>query len=160
MRGTRVNGIPGLLCHTVSGAMSLVTAAAELTYHIIGVDTRVQPLTISPSQRLDDVVRTLNATGGGGTNLALPMEYALEKGMDVDAFIIYTDSETWAGSQHPVVALQKYRDRTGIPSKVINVQMASTRTTNNDPGDALALEMVGFDTTAPQIISEFIGGAW
>ena len=160
MRRARVNGIPGVQCHTVSGAMSLITAAAELTYHIIGVDTRVQPLTISPSQRLDDVIRILNATGGGGTNLALPMEYALEKGMDVDAFVIYTDSETWAGRQHPVVALQKYRDRTGIPSRVINVQMASTRTTNNDPEDALALEMVGFDTTAPQVISEFISGAW
>jgi len=160
MRGTRVNGIAGLACHTVSGAMSLVTAAAELTYHIIGVDTRVQPLTISPSQRLDDVVRILNATGGGGTNLALPMEYALEKGIDVDSFVIYTDSETWAGKQHPVEALQKYRDRTGIAAKVINVQMAATRTMNNDATDPLSLEMVGFDTTGPQIISEFISGAW
>lgn len=62
--------------------------------------------------------------------------------------------------QHPVMALQKYRERTGIAAKIINVQMASTRTTINDPEDPNALEIIGFDTSAPQVISEFIGDDW
>ena len=45
----------------------------------------------------------------GGTDCALPMLYALERGLEVDAFVIYTDSETWAGAIHPAQALRRGR---------------------------------------------------
>lgn len=157
----QVNGIPGLACHMAAGAMALVTAKSEPHYHIIGVDTSVQQLSISPSQRLDDVYRTLMAHRGGGTNLALPMEYAMQRKLEVDAFVLFTDSETWEGAYyHPSQALAEYRKRTGIAARIINVQMTSTHVTNNDPNDGLAMEVIGFDTTAPQVISEFVSGAF
>jgi hypothetical protein len=46
--------------------------------------------------------------------LRAAMLYALERGISADAFVVYTDSETWAGAMHPVQALRQYRARTGI----------------------------------------------
>ncbi len=155
----QVNGIPGLACHAASAAMALVTAKSEPHYHIIGVDTAIRHLNISPTQHLDDVVRILMAHRGGGTNLALPIEYAMQHSLEVDAFVIYTDSESWAGRlYHPVQALNEYRRRTGIAARMINVQMTATQVTNNDPDDGLAMEVIGFDTTAPSVISAFASG--
>ena|SRR2546421_4614720 len=168
MHGTKVNGIPNLKAHTAAGAMALVIANSEWgnnasglqipQYHIIGVDTSVQELSISPKQRLDDVVRTLESQGGGGTDLSLPMQYALRKKLEVDAFVIATDSESWAGRGHPSQLLEQYRREINKNARIINIQMAATHVTNNDPGDSLALECIGFDTTTPEVCSAFIHG--
>ena len=45
----------------------------------------------------------------GGTDCAIPMIYAKQKKLQVDVFIVYTDSETWFGKIHPSKALQQYR---------------------------------------------------
>lgn len=45
----------------------------------------------------------------GGTDCALPMIYAKQQSLDVDVFIVYTDSETWFGKIHPCEALKDYR---------------------------------------------------
>jgi 60 kDa SS-A/Ro ribonucleoprotein len=158
MRGATVNGIPNLAVHTAAGAMALVLANSETNYHIIGVDTSVQDVPISPKQRLDNAVQILKQYGGGGTNLALPMEYALHKNLEVDAFVILSDSETWQGHQHPVQALQEYRRQINAEARIINVQMTATHVTNNAPDDKRALEVCGFDTAIPEIISGFIRG--
>jgi 60 kDa SS-A/Ro ribonucleoprotein len=154
--GGSINGIPGMKLHTAAGAMALVTANVEKNYHIIGVDTSTHELHISPSQRLDDVVRQLNAIRGGGTDLSLPIEYALQKGLEIDAFITYTDSESYAGNSHASHELKMYRERTGIPARMINVQMTSTHVRLSNPDDEQALEVVGFDVNTPQVIAEFI----
>ena len=167
MHGTKVNGIPNLKAHTAAGAMALVIANSEWgnnasglqipQYHIIGVDTSVQELSISPKQRLDDVVRTLESQGGGGTDLSLPMQYALRKKLKVDAFVIATDSESWAGV-HPVLALKAYRERINPNARMVSIQMTATPPTNNDPNDRLSLDCIGFDTVTPEIAASFIKG--
>ena len=45
----------------------------------------------------------------GGTDCALPMIHAKQKKLEVDVFIVYTDSETWYGKVHPTEALKQYR---------------------------------------------------
>lgn len=45
----------------------------------------------------------------GGTDCALPMIHAKQKKLEVDVFIVYTDSETWYGKIHPTEALKQYR---------------------------------------------------
>ena len=37
----------------------------------------------------------------GMTDCAMPITYALEKGLEIDTFIVYTDSETYYGKIHP-----------------------------------------------------------
>jgi 60 kDa SS-A/Ro ribonucleoprotein len=94
----------------------------------------------------------------GGTDCALPMIWAHDQRIDVDAFVVYTDNETWAGSVHPAQALRAYREARGIPAKLIVVGMTSTGFTIADPRDPGMLDVVGFDTATPQLIAEFARG--
>jgi 60 kDa SS-A/Ro ribonucleoprotein len=153
-----------------SAALALVTAATESSYEVVGFtsgtgrratsryEAALTPLAISSRQRLDDAVRTVSNLPFGGTDCALPMLYALERNLQVDAFVIYTDNETWAGTIHPHEALRRYRERTGIAAKLIVVGMTSTGFTIADPLDAGSLDVVGFDAGTPQLISSFVRG--
>ncbi len=158
MAGMRVHGIPGLSARVATGAMALVTAAVEPQHTFVAFDTWTYPLSISPRQRLDDVVRLLARTGGGGTNCALPMNWATRKKVGVDAFVILTDAQTWHGDLHPAQAVRKYRRKTGIPAKLVVVAMASNQHSIGDPDDGGVINVVGFDTATPQLITDFIAG--
>jgi 60 kDa SS-A/Ro ribonucleoprotein len=83
------------------------------------------------------------------------MIWAMENNVDVDTFVVYTDSETWAGNVHPAQALQQYREARGIPSKLIVVGMTSNGFTIANPDDAGMLDVVGFDTSTPLVLSDF-----
>lgn len=151
-----VAGVPGLTPRVASAAMALSTAATEKNTLIMGFSHQLVPINISARQRLDDVVKSINAIPMGGTDCALPMVYALENKVKVDAFVVYTDSETWFGKIHPVQALQQYRAATGIPARLIVVGMVSNGFTIADPDDAGMLDVVGFDTATPQLITDFV----
>ena len=122
--------MPGLTPRDASAALALVTAATEARYEVVGffagrggwkTGTRrpgwgadgLTPLAISPRQRLDDAVKTVSDLPFGGTDCALPMLYAQARKREIDTFVIYTDSETWAGDIHPAQALRDYRRGVG-----------------------------------------------
>jgi 60 kDa SS-A/Ro ribonucleoprotein len=164
----RVNGMQYLDCREASAAMALVTAASEPKHMFTAFTAGSYPsrwsprlgsglsiLAISPRERLDDVVKRISGLAFGGTDCALPMLEALKHQWPVDLFVIYTDSETWAGKVHPSQALRQYRERTGIPAKLVVVGMASNGFSIADPGDAGMLDVVGFDTATPQVIADF-----
>ena len=159
-----------------SAAMAMVTARTEKFWHMVGFTcgmpgeyrhpqcmgmhgsqyhSSLSELKISPRQRLDDVCSETARLPLGGTDCALPMLYALDRKLDVDCFVIYTDSETWAGQIHPFQALRQYRERTGIDAKLVVVGMTSTGFTIADPTDAGMLDVVGFDSAAPAVIADF-----
>jgi 60 kDa SS-A/Ro ribonucleoprotein len=170
MGGGMVAGVPGLTPRLGSAAMALVTAASERQHSFVaftagshpsmwpGHGSGITPLSISPRQRLDDVVRSISDLPFGGTNCALPMLWAMERKMPVDTFVIYTDSETWAGAIHPAQALRQYRQRTGIPARLVVVGMVGNAFTIADPADAGMLDVVGFDTATPELINSFARG--
>ena len=110
-------------------------------------------------QRLDDVVSTVSGLPFGGTDCALPMLYAMTREREIDTFVIYTDSETWAGDVHPAQALRDYRRASGIGARLVVVGMVSNGFSIADPADPGMLDVVGFDTATPQLISDFAGGA-
>jgi 60 kDa SS-A/Ro ribonucleoprotein len=142
-----------------SAAMALVTARTEPEYHMVAFQKGLVPLNISSKMRLDDVLKATHGLPFGGTDCAQPMLYALEHNLSVDTFIVYTDSETWAGNVHPTEALTRYRQQTGIPARLIVVGMVSNGFTIADPNDAGMLDVVGFDAAAPQVMSDFARGA-
>jgi len=139
-----------------SAAMALVTAATEEDYHIMGFSNRFIPLDISPRMRLDDVVKRISNLPFEATDCALPMIWAREHEVDVSAFITYTDSETWAGKIHPTQALRQYRSEFIGDAKAVVVGMTSNGFTLADPNDRGMLDVVGFDTTAPAVIADFV----
>ena len=114
------------------------------------------PLNISPRMRLDDVVKRIGNLPFQGTDCSLPMIWARENGVNVSAFITYTDSETWAGNVHPSQALRQYRNEFVRDAKAVVVGMTSNGFTIADPNDRGMLDIVGFDTTAPAVIADFV----
>ncbi len=79
------------------------------------------------------------------------MLYAQAKELEIDTFVIYTDSETWAGDVHPAQALRDYRRASGIDARLVVVGMVSNGFSIADPNDAGMLDVVGFDTATPQL---------
>jgi 60 kDa SS-A/Ro ribonucleoprotein len=160
-----VAGVPGLTPRDASAALALVTVATESRYEVVGFFAGkggfkgLTPLAISPRQRLDDAVKTVSDLPFGGTDCALPMLYAQAREREIDAFVIYTDSETWAGDIHPAQALRDYRNASGIDARLVVVGMVSNGFSIADPSDPGMLDVVGFDTATPQLISDFARGA-
>lgn len=76
--------------------------------------------------------------------------------IEVDAFVTYTDNETWYDQIHPVQALRQYRQAMNIDAKLVVVAMTATRSTIGDPDDPATLDVVGFDTATPAVISNFV----
>jgi 60 kDa SS-A/Ro ribonucleoprotein len=152
-----VAGTP-LSCAQAAAAMCLVTASVEPNYGIVAFSDGLTILPISPGQRLDDVMRMTQGVSFGGTDCAIPMIAAQQQNWEVDTFIVYTDNETWAGRIHPSQALAEYRRAMGNNSALVVVGMASNNFSIADPADSRMLDVVGFDTATPQVISEFSKG--
>ena len=70
--------------------------------------------------------------------------------------MVLTDSETWAGNIHPVEALRQYRRQSGIPAKLVVVGMVSNGFSIADPDDAGMMDVVGFDSAVPELITDFV----
>jgi 60 kDa SS-A/Ro ribonucleoprotein len=100
----------------------------------------------------------MNGLPFSGTDCSLPMIYAKENNLKYDAFVVYTDNETWAGEIHASQALKQYRKQSGIDAKLVVVAMASSSFSIADPSDPGMLDVVGYDTSVPDVISNFIKG--
>ena len=135
--------------------MAMVTARTEAAFSVVGFTGTLTSLDISPRQRLDDVLKKVDNLSFGSTDCSLPMTWALKNKVDVDTFVVYTDNETWSGTVHPFQALREYRQKTGRAAKLIVVGMTATGFTIADPNDAGMMDVVGFDTAAPQIMADF-----
>lgn len=167
--GAQFNG-SALTVREASAAMAMVTMKTEPWFHCIGftgqvgVDYRTGQhtlsttvLELSPKQRLDQVVESISDLPFGRTDCSLPMLYAMAAKLDVDVFCIYTDNETWAGAIHPFQALDKYRKERGKPkAKLVVCGMTSTGFSIANPDDAGSLDVVGFDTSVPQVVRNFV----
>lgn len=150
-----IAGVPGLTPRDASAAMALVTASTEPNHWITGFSTHMVDLNITPRQRLDNAIRAVSGLPFAGTDCAQPMLHALKKDVPIDVFVVYTDSETWHGRIHPCQALQMYRQKMGIPAKLIVVGMVANDFSIADPDDAGMMDIVGFDTAVPNLMSDF-----
>jgi 60 kDa SS-A/Ro ribonucleoprotein len=169
--GGGIAGLPGLTPAEAAGVMCLVTAAVESDYAVTafssgsgrgrgygwGRASGLVTVKLDPTKPLDHTLKAIKAFQGGwgGTDCSLPMQWALSEGQKFDAFVVYTDNETNSGA-HPTAAMRKYRDKTGIPAKLISVGFTATDSSIADPQDAGMLDIVGFDRAAPEILSDFI----
>lgn len=93
----------------------------------------------------------------GGTDCSLPFRTAMEQKKEIDCFIVFTDNDT-KSSNHPMDALRVYRDKMGVDARLIVVAFSVADFTIGDPEDGRTLDVVGFDSNAPSIISNFAAG--
>ena len=168
------SGMP-ITCHQGAAVMALMMARVEPFCHSVSFTVnqqmneqgyynygRTPDLTELPLRKettLDEAFKMTQKSNFGMTDCAMPMIYALEKRMEIDTFIVYTDSETYFGKIHPFEALKKYRKEMNLPySKLVVVGMQSNGFTIADPNDPGMLDVVGFDSATPEIITTFSAG--
>ena len=155
MNSGEISGVPGLSPRMGAAAMAMVTVRIESNYCIRGFCDEMVDLHITAKDTIANVCHKTNIAAFGGTDCALPMIDALKNKIPVDVFIVLTDNETWAGNIHPSRALTNYRKGMGIPAKQVVVGMTSVGFSIADPTDAGMMDVVGFDTATPQLISDF-----
>ncbi len=118
------------------------------------------PLHVRKGMPIDIAVDHIKQTNSGGTAVNAPIEYAFQQGISVDAFVIYTDNETWADiNRHPQQSLERYRKTINPAAKAVIVAMVPTGYTTLDPNDPGVLQVVGFDSSVPSLIQNFLGDA-
>jgi 60 kDa SS-A/Ro ribonucleoprotein len=144
-----------LTCAQGSAALAMTTIRSEEEWSVMGFSTNFIDLGLTGKMSLEEVVLRVSNRTFGGTDCSLPMQWALQQKQKVDVFTVITDNETWAGREHPVNALRKYRDKMRIDAKLIVVGMTATNFTIADPEDAGMLDIVGFDSAAPALMADF-----
>jgi 60 kDa SS-A/Ro ribonucleoprotein len=169
--GSLIAGTP-LDCMTAGMALAMVAMRTEPQTYVTafssgsggwsngtraswGSGSGIQSLPLTKSASLTEATALTRTVPWGGTDCSLPMLYAKANKIPVDVFMVITDSETWAGNVHPHVALQDYRKAMNIPAKLVVVGMTATDVTIADPNDGGMLDVVGFDTSCPQVIADF-----
>ena len=148
-----------------SVAMAMMTLHAEgaENVHVYGFSNIFYNFNgkIRPEMTIQDAIKATDVPFGA-TDCALPMIEArrmyLQTGIVFDVFCIYTDNETYAPNIHPQVALENYRKETGVDAKLIVVGMVANQLTIADPKDKNTLNLAGFDTATPELISMFVRG--
>jgi hypothetical protein len=152
-------GAPSVTCREGATAMAMATLAAEGDQNtsIYAFTTVFKSMNgrIKPNMTVQEAIRATQDVFGG-TDCALPMRHAAQHNIPVDCFIVYTDSETYAPTRHPQVELEEYRKKTGINAKMIVVGMVSNSLTIADPSDKNTLNLAGFDSSLPQLITMFL----
>ena len=159
-------GCPAITCRQASAALAQVLYETEPHVYLRGFSAAHVPGTgfynfdplVRHGMTLEQFISATN-TPFGPTDCSLPMRRAIDEGLDVDVFIVMTDSETYAGTTHPQVALENYRARANKPNaKLIVVGMTANCLTIADPNDRNTLNLAGFDAAMPEIIAMFVRG--
>lgn len=163
-----------LSCAQVAGAMAMTIARTEPYYDIRGFtsgpgvssgfsyrrggENMLSDLQITANTPLNEAMRKVQQANFGSTDCSLPMEYAIQNKLEIDTFVVITDNETYAGKRHPHVALQDYREKSGIPAKLIVMGMTATKFSIADPKDPGMLDIVGADSNIPRVVADFSAG--
>lgn len=153
-----IAGVSGLTPAIASAAMAMVTVNREPQTYCMAFTGQPETIRLAPGDRLDAVLSRTQALSArmGRTDCAQPMLFALKQRIPADVFVVYTDNETWAGDVHPVEALRRYRQVMQINARLIVVGMTATKFTIADPLDGGMLDVVGFDTATPTLMSDFV----
>jgi len=139
----------------VAAVLAMVAARREPSSYIVGFASQIVDLKITKNDTLESACKKCQGNWGS-TNCAAAIDHAIQHRLNVDAFLIITDNESNTGV-HPAQAIKQYRNQVNKPNaKLISLATTSTRTTINDPNDFDCLDLVGFDTAVPELITNFI----
>lgn len=148
-----ITGMP-LTPREGAAAFAMQIARTEKEHHFVGFSSDMLDLKISSNQSLDVVCQYMRRVPAAGTNISAPFIWAMKNKIEVDNFCVITDNEVNSGI-HPSVALKEYRQKMGIPAKLVVVGMTSTGFSIAEQCDNAALDIVGYDSSAPTLISNF-----
>lgn len=167
-----------LSCAEAAAVMAMVIAKTEPSCTVMAFGETFVPMPIRPDMSLEQVFgaaeKLRRTVQPAGTDCSVPLQWALREqllaqqmpggegaatSLGYDCFVVFTDNETWSGELQPVDALRRYRKSSGImDARLVTVGMASNGFSIADPEDTGMLDVVGFDTSAPDVIANFAAG--
>uniref|UniRef100_A0A8C0VR07 RNA-binding protein RO60 n=1 Tax=Cyanistes caeruleus TaxID=156563 RepID=A0A8C0VR07_CYACU len=140
---------------TVAAVMCMVVARTEKDSQIVAFSHEIVPCPVTADMTLPQVLVKMYEIPVGTTDCSLPMIWAQKTQTPADVFIVFTDNETFAGSTPPAMALTEYREKMGIPAKLVVCGMTSRGFTIAGTDDRGMLDICGFDTGALDVIRNF-----
>lgn len=158
MHGTAVAGLEYVSAIEGAAALALPMLAAMPNAFTTAFNTGHVDMHLGAHMSLSEAANVINRTINGGTDCAAPIEWAEAGKRVVDLFVILTDSETWAGRQHPFEALQSYRRNVNPNARLAVVAMCANEFSLGSPEDGGSIDLIGFDTNTPLILEGFAQG--
>ncbi|MEO1270633.1 MAG: TROVE domain-containing protein [Myxococcota bacterium] len=164
MCGPGLMGLPELSPRMASAAMSTILVETQKQVSVMGFSNTFTPINIRPGMRLDTVVRNVSGLPFGSTDCSLPFNWASDlwkrNKQGFDMFVVYTDNDTNSNRIDPHIALERYRDLTGIPARLVVQAMTADRFSIANPADPGMLDLCGLDSAAPRLTTDFAEGAF
>jgi 60 kDa SS-A/Ro ribonucleoprotein len=142
----------GLTCCEIATTMALASAKAEKNYVIRGFANDFRDLHITAKDSFSSAMKKASNQNFGATDASVAYQWAIAAKLFVDVFCFWTDSESWAGCQHPSQALAEYRRKVNPKAKAVYFTLAPGRMTLVDPKDPLSWDFGGFDPSAPRVV--------
>lgn len=136
-------------------AVALVLAATEPNVWSTAFGDEFHEFPIGRFTSLQEVM-TQAAQFNEATDCSVPIREALARKIVVDAFVLITDNETWSGRTHPHAALQEYRQQVNPAAKAALLTTTPNRSRITAPEDGRALNVVGFDASALDVVAGFL----
>lgn len=148
--------LPGVSPRTALAAFALQAAATAQTVHLLAFGRVLERLDLEPGERIDTLLRKLDAVPHGPSDGATPLDWAVEHGVEADVFLLLNGTRPRKTARPPEPALSQYRARTGRRARWLGVSCGMTRVCEAPPVDLDMVEAHGFDATVPALFLDLI----
>ena len=137
--------------------MAMVVMHTEPEYRVVGFSDKLIDIPLSTRMRLDGVIKRISGLPFSYTDASLPLKEGLKWTDVYDTFVTYTDNEVNAGG-HPAECLTNYAVKKGVDARMAVCAVTATNCTIADPANRNMLDLVGFDSSSAQVLSDFSAG--
>lgn len=155
--GSRISDTVPISNAVAAAVMAMATMRVEDNSIIRGFSDRFIDLGIGKEDSLAVASAKVQKSNFGATDASLAIEWARTNKVPVDCFCIYTDNDVNHG-RHVFQTLQNYRKEMNIDARLVVSAFQAVPYTIADPNDAGMLDLSGFDSAMPSIISQFAAG--
>jgi 60 kDa SS-A/Ro ribonucleoprotein len=150
----------GLTYREIAMAMAMATVRTEANCEAYALTNQtITPLNIQKNETINSLVSRTNRMNFGGTGLSQVFDYAEKRKIVGDVFCLYTDNEVNDGG-HPSVHFNSYRKKMNPEVRMIVNAFAVTNLSVANPNDPYQLDIPGFGSDTPAIISAFSRGVF
>jgi len=146
----------GLSSHEIATVLAMKILRTEPQSLVVGFADQIRELGMTRTMDLQGALRTTQGAFGA-TNPGALIEYAWRHKIPVDTFVVITDNEVNRGRHVPDV-LKAYRSETGIDAKLAVLACTATDFSIADPNDPGMLDIAGFGSDVPALLTEFSRG--
>lgn len=156
MRGSKCVGMNQLTACDAACAIALAFVKREPYVATMAFSHELVPFHIHKDMTLEGIGNKMKTIPFGATDCSMPMKYALDKGWEIDCFVVITDNETNCHKYSPKDMLETYRAQVNPNAKMIVLSTASTQVSIADPDDIGMLDIAGVDASLFTIIHAFL----